>query len=145
LPPVSATIRSRIGASRRNSTADPSSARASSSGSPSTVQLHADLARPEQQTDRLVPDPAGDEPEGLRGRGVEPLCVVNDHEHRLLSGEIRDQAEYGEPDHEPVRRRPGSKPEHGRECAPLRLRNPLHPVEQRHTQLMQGREHQFHL
>lgn len=110
-----------------------------------TVEVDADLACAEEETDRLVPDPAGDESERLCGRGVEPLGIVDDDQHRLLVRQVRDQAEHREPDHEPVRGRAGSEPEHRRERPALRVRNPLHPIQQRHTELMQSGEHQFHL
>ena len=62
------------------------------------------------ERDPLGEQAAGDEPEDLRRRLVEPLRVVDDADQRLLLGDLGEQRQRGEADQEPVRRRAGARP-----------------------------------
>ena len=62
------------------------------------------LARRQEQRDRLGPDPAPEEEDRVEGRGVGPLHVVEDEEHRALLSGLADQGQEAQRDQEPVGR-----------------------------------------
>jgi hypothetical protein len=73
------------------------------------------------------------------------LLVIDHADQRLLSGRLRQQAQHGQAEQEPVRRRAGGQAERGPQRVPLRFRKQLRMIEHRRAQLMQPREGQFHL
>jgi hypothetical protein len=93
----------------------------------------------------LGQEAAGNEPDDLRGRLVEPQRVVDDAGQRALLGRLRHQRQRGESDQEAVGGRAGAQPEHGREGGLLRGRQLGEAAEQRCAQLMQAAVGQFHL
>ena len=81
----------------------------------------AGLALPSrpQQCDRLHRNAPGDELQRSRRGVVEPLRVVDHHEHRLLLGRVRQQRQHAEEDQEPVTRVAGLQAErHAQSVAP---------------------------
>ena len=68
-------------------------------------QRVARLAGREHQADRIGGQPPGGEAQGLRRRLVQPRRVVDHADQRALPGHVAEQAEHGQPDQEPVRRR----------------------------------------
>ena len=100
---------------------------------------------PEHQADRLRPQPAGDEREDLRRGAVEPLLVIDDAHQRPFPGQLGQQAQDGQADQKPVRRRPGTEAERGPQRVALRRRETLQAVQHRRAQLVQHRERQLHL
>ena len=132
LPRVSATIWSRTRASSGPASAESSSARASLVAQPR--RLRAPAARPapspglagrEHQPDRVGRQPPRHEPQRLRRRLVQPLLVVDHADQRPLPGHLRQQAQHGQPDQEPVRRRAGGQAERGPQRIALRRRQLL--------------------
>ena len=63
-------------------------------------------ARPSGADDRdpLGEQAAGDEPQDLRRRVIEPLRVIDEAGQRLLLGGLGEQRQRGQPDQEPVGR-----------------------------------------
>ena len=108
-------------------------------------QLAARLADREHQADRVGDHPPGREPQGLRGSAIQPLMVIDDADQRLRRGHLREQAQHGQPDQEPVRRRPGADPEHGPQRIALRTGQVPGVIQHRPAQLMQPGEGQLHL
>ena len=117
-------------------------------------RLRAPAARPahapgfagrEDQPDRVGGQPPGHEPQRLRGRLIQPLLVVDQADQRLFPGHLRQQAQHGQPDQEPVRRRPGGQAERGPQRIALRHRQLPGAAQHRRAQLMQARERQLHL
>ena len=118
--------------------------------------LHLELGQPgqlvpgypgrEHQADRVGGQPPRHEPQRLRRGPVEPLLVVDHADQRLLPGHLRQQAQHGQPDQEPVRRRAG-----GRRRTRSAARRAAAPgsrssvVQHRRAQLMQPGERQLHL
>ena len=101
------------------------------------------LAHREDQPDRLLAQTARDEGE-LLGRGrVEPLRVIDNAQQRLFLGRVRQQAQDGEANQEPIGRGPAAQPEGRAECVALQARNGVEPIQRRLAQLMQRRERQF--
>jgi len=98
----------------------------------------------EHQAHRLGSQAPGHEPQRLRGRLIEPLLVVDQADQRLFPGHLRQQAQHGQPDHEPVRRRPGGLAEGGPQRVPLRRRQVPGAAQHRRAQLMQAGEGQLH-
>jgi hypothetical protein len=76
-------------------------------------QIGARVTRCEHQADRVGGQPPGSEPERLRRSPVQPLLVVDQADQRALRGHLGQQVQHGQPDQEPVRRRPGSQAERG--------------------------------
>jgi hypothetical protein len=85
------------------------------------------------------------ESERQLGGLVQPLLVVDQADQRLVPGHLGEQAEHGQPDQEPVRRRARGQAERGSQCVALRHRNPVEVVQHRGAQLMQSGEGQLHL
>ena len=108
-------------------------------------QLRARLPGREHQADRVGAQPPGHEPQHLRGRLIQPLLVVDQADQRPFLGHLRQQAQHGQPDQEPVRRRPGGLAERGPQRVALRYRQLPGAVQHRRAQLMQAREGQLHL
>jgi hypothetical protein len=117
LPRVSATIRSRTLASTRPGVTAERRARASSSARPVSelgqsgqVLLFAGLSDGEHHHHRLGQYPPGDEPERLTGRGVKPLCVIDETQQRTLARHFRQQGERGQRHEKAVGVSPDSRP-----------------------------------
>ena len=151
LPRVSAMIRSRTRASSGPARAESSSARAWSVLQPCYHQLGlpgqfgARIAGREHQRDRVGGQPPRHEPERLLRGLVQPLLVVDQADQRLVSGHLGEQAEHGQPDQEPVRRRARGQAERGPQRIALRHRDPVEVIQHRGAQLMQPGEGQLHL
>jgi hypothetical protein len=80
------------------------------------------------------------------GRGlVEPLCVVDDAQQRLLLGSFGEEAEKREPDKKRARRLSGAEPGGDAECVTLRIRETFDELEKRQTELLQRRVVELHL
>ena len=60
-------------------------------------------------------------------------------------GHLGEQAEHGQPDQEPVRRRARGQAERDPQRVALRRREPVEVIQHRRAQLMQPREGQLHL
>jgi hypothetical protein len=86
-----------------------------------------------------------DESQGLRGRAIEPLLVVNQADQRLLRRHVGQQAQDGQADQEPVRCRPGADAERRPQRITLRSRQLIEVIEHRRAQLLQSGERQLHL
>ena len=99
----------------------------------------------EHHRDGLGEQPAGDEPEHLRGGLVEPLQVVDDAQQRLRLGHLRQERERGETDEEAVRCRAGRETERDLQRLLLRCGEHVEVVQQRPVELVQPRERQLHL
>ena len=91
------------------------------------------------------PQPPSDEREGLRGRAIEPLRVVDHAEERALGRGLREQAEHGQPEQEAVGRRTDAQTEGRTDRILLPLGDVGQPVQQRRAQLVQPRERQLRL
>ena len=65
-------------------------------------QFRTRFAGPEHRPDRLGSQPPRRESRRLPGRLTQPLPVIDHSHQRLLSGHLREQAERGQPDQEPV-------------------------------------------
>ena len=83
--------------------------RSSAAAAPRAHSLSARV--PNDQRHRLRPEASGHECDHLRGGAIEPLLVIDHAEQRLLGGRLREQAQHGEADQEPVGNRPGIKAE----------------------------------
>ena len=81
--------------------------------------------------DRLRFQAAPDERQGLRGGPIEPLQVIHHAEQRLLSGHLRQQAQYGQTDQEALRCRPGTEAERGPQDVTLRNRQLIEVIHHR--------------
>ena len=101
--------------------------------------------RPEHQPHRLRPQPPPDQPQHLRRGPVQPLLIIDDAHQRPLPRHLRQQPQDRQPDHQPIRRRPGTKPERDPQRRPLPPRQTPQPAQHRRAQLMQPRERQLHL
>jgi hypothetical protein len=108
-------------------------------------QLLAWNAGREDQTDRLRHQAPRHEGEHLRGGAIKPLGVVDQADQWALPGRLRQQAQDGQGDQEPVRRRPGMQTERDPQRLPLRQRQSLVVNQQRRAQLVQSGEGQLHL
>ena len=105
---------------------------------------HARASRAHER-DALGEEPAGDEGQNLRGRLVEPLCVVDDAGQRLVLGGLRYQGQRGESHQKPVGCRTGAHAEHCRERVALRDGQPVQVVQHGRAQLMEAAVAQLHL
>ena len=117
-------ITSRTRASSGPASADSSSARASVSPKARNLkprqpgQFIARIAGREHHADVVGRQPPRHEPQRLHRGLVEPLRVVDQANQRLVPGGLRQQAEHGQPDQEPVRRRTGGDAERGLQAHP---------------------------
>ena len=107
--------------------------------------LVARRARREDQAHRLRRQPARHEPEYLRGGAVEPLLVVHQADQRSFPGHVGQQAQHGQADQEPVRRRAGPYAERDPQRITLRNRQPFGIIQHRRAHLLQPGERQLHL
>ncbi len=103
------------------------------------------VAHAEHHPDTLPHQPARDERQRLRGHAIEPLCVVDDADERLLLGDVGEQAQHRQPDHEAIRRRARVGPERGAQRVALRDREPAQAAEHRRAQRVQAGERELHL
>ena len=83
-------------------------------------ELIAQRAGPEDQPYRLSPEAPGHESDHLRGSVIEPLRVIKHAQQRLLGRCLREQAQHGKADQEPVRNRPGIQAERDAQRVGLR-------------------------
>ena len=103
------------------------------------------LPRREHHQHRLRVQTSRRERQRLRRGPVQPLRVVDHTQKRPLGGHLRQQAQHGQADQEPIRRRARFQAERGAQGGPLRLRQPVQTIQHRPAQLMQRGEGQFHL
>ncbi len=99
----------------------------------------------EDHQHRLGAEPPRHERQDLRGRGVEPLRVVDHADHRPVPGRLGEQIEHAEPDQERARDTTGTQPEDRLDRLGLRAGKPGQVLQQRHAELVQGGERQLHL
>ena len=85
------------------------------------------------------------ERERLRRGLVKPLGVVHDPQEWLLLRHVREQAEDGQADEEPVRRVAAASSERGAERVALRAGQALDPIRERRAELVQPRVGELHL
>jgi hypothetical protein len=95
---------------------------------------------------RLHLESARNEPEHHSRRSIEPLCVVDDEEHRPVRRDVGHEPQRGEADQIDVgdgfARNQGERHLEG---VPLKLGEPVEPVEERQQQLVQPGEGQARL
>ena len=108
-------------------------------------QLLAGHARREHEPHRLGQQAAGHEAERQRRGLVQPLRVVDDAQQGTFLRGLGQQAEHGQADQEPIRRRPRGQAEDRPQRVTLRAGQPVDTIEQRYAQLVQARERQLHL
>jgi hypothetical protein len=94
--------------------------------------LHHELRQPghvlarhacrEHQAHRVGRQPPRREPERLRRGAVQPLLVIHDAHQRAFPRRLRQQAQHGQADQKPVRRRAGAEAERGPQRLTLRNR-----------------------
>jgi hypothetical protein len=104
------------------------------------------VARREQQHDSLGLQTARGEGQRVGGRFVEPLCVVDQAEHRLLLRHLREHAENGDRHEEtvlPVGR--VLQPEGGAQGGPLPDRDGVDVLTHRPQKLVHGGERELRL
>jgi hypothetical protein len=107
--------------------------------------LVAGLAQREHQPDPLRQEAARHERERLRGDLIEPLRIVDDADQRPFLGRVGQEAQGRQPDHEPIRRRPGAEAERRAQRVALRARQVLQPSQDRRAQRVQAGECELHL
>ena len=111
-------IRSRTRSSSLNRTAELSSVRASPLRTPRTSRprhvpkLLSRLPRGEHDAHRLGQQSPSDERQRQRRGMIQPLGVVDDTHHGTFLRYLREQAQRSQADEEPIRRCPGTEPEH---------------------------------
>ena len=84
-------------------------------------------------------------PSTLRGRPVEPVGVLDDHEHRRRRREVTQEIEGREGDQEQVWHDIVDDPEGRQDGGALRLGEPVHPVHHRPQEMVETRERQVRL
>ncbi len=84
-------------------------------------------------------------PSDLRRGLVQPLLVIHQADQRVLVGDLGQQAQRGQPDQEPVRRRARPRPNAVRSACTLGSRQALEAVQHRRAQLVQPGEGELHL
>ena len=99
----------------------------------------------EHHADRLRGQATGNEPKDLRRGLIQPLRVVDQADQWVLLGHLGQQAEGGQPDQEPVRRRPGAEAERRLQRVALWSREPFQAIEHRRQQLVEPGVDQLHL
>jgi hypothetical protein len=150
LPRASATIWSRTCTSSGAASTESSSARIGVPQAPEDQlrqprQLTFQDTAPEHQADRLHPQAARNKREDLRRGAIEPLRVIDQANQRPFLCHLRQQAQNGQTDQEPVRYRPGTDGESGPQGIALRDRESLQAIQHRRAQLVQRGERQLHL
>jgi hypothetical protein len=103
------------------------------------------LAVGQQHRHALVAEPAGSVQQGLGGLGVEPLQVVDQHQHAAVLGGRREQAQRGGRDREAGCRHRRAERERPGERVRLGARDPVEPAEHRPEQVGQPRERDLRL
>ena len=98
------------------------------------------LAQRADHRDALGAEPAAGEQERLQRRLVEPLRVVDRHQHRLLLGGDGEQAQQPGRDREAIVRRGRPERQRAAQRACLDLGDVVEPVEQRRDELGQPGE-----
>ena len=83
-------------------------------------------------------------PVRLRRRPIEPLCIVDDADERLLLGHLRQQAQHCQTDQKAVRCISRAEPERGTQRIALRPRQRVEPIQHLPAQLMQAGERKLH-
>ena len=101
--------------------------------------------RREHQAHRVGGQPPGGEAQRLRRGPVEPLLIIDHADQRAVAGRLGEQAQHGQADQEPVRRRADAEAERGPQRLLLRHRQMLGAIQQRRAQLVQPGEGQLHL
>ena len=76
---------------------------------------------------------------------IGPLLIIDQAQQRPFSGHIGQQAQHGQSDQEPIRRRPGAHAERGPQGHLLRPRQAIQAIQQRSAQLVQCGERELHL
>jgi hypothetical protein len=114
-------------------------------GQPVQMPRGGGLTHAQQQRHGLGSQTTRHEGEHLCRRRIEPLRVVDDADQRTLLGGVREQAQHGQADEEPIRRRAGTQAEGGAQCLALRDRQVLEPHQERRAELLQPREGEPHL
>jgi hypothetical protein len=76
---------------------------------------------------------------------IKPLLVIHQAHQRPGRSHLRQQAQDGQADQEPVRHRPRTQAERSPQRITLRHRHTPQPIQHRRAQLMQPGERQLHL
>jgi hypothetical protein len=105
----------------------------------------APLARREQHHNPLGIEPSGDEHERIRRRGIQPLSIVNEAQHRTRLRQLGQQRQACDRDQEAILARALLQPEGSLQRRGLRLREALDQPQRRPHELMQPRERQLGL
>ena len=153
MPAVSATIRSRTRSSRPPGISDASSARASSSPSPSTTSSGSPPSPCASHGSRTAnttaspsaPQSACHEGECLCRGAVEPVCIVDEAEQRSLLGHFGQESQGCETDEESIRRFTRAQSESSGERVALGARQMREAIQHRQAELMQAGERKLHL
>jgi hypothetical protein len=103
------------------------------------------LARREDDPDRLGQQAPRDERQRERRCLIQPLGVVDHAQQRASLAGVREDAQRGQPDEEPVRGRAIGEAEHDLERPPLRSRDPVQTIQERCAELVEAREAELHL
>ena len=101
------------------------------------------VAGREQQRNPFRSEPAGNEKQCGGGCLVQPVGIVHDAEHRRLLGGLRQQAQRGQEDQEPVTRRGVGFPERGPQRHRLPHREVFDVPDDRAQQPLQRGERQW--
>ncbi|MDT4933506.1 MAG: hypothetical protein QOK11_1398 [Pseudonocardiales bacterium] len=104
-----------------------------------------DLARGEHECDLLRQQAASDERKRPHRRMVQPMRVINNSQQRSLFGRLGHEAENRQSDQERIRCGPCDESERDAKRLALGLRETVHKVEERRTQLLHRCEREFHL
>ena len=93
--------------------------------------------------DGIGADPPGDERQHVLARPVQPLHVIHYQHHRPLRGEVSQQIQCGERDHERFWPLPVAGTECRGQCVLLRCRKLADRAQHRPEQLVQAGERQL--
>ena len=105
----------------------------------------AAVARREQHHDPLGVEPTSDEHQRVGRRGIQPLSIVDEAQHRTRLRQLGQQRQARDRDQEAILPRPLPQPERSLQRCGLRLREPLEQVQRRSHELMQPGERQLGL
>ena len=108
-------------------------------------QLRGALSGAEDQRNLLGDESSGRKRKRLRGRAIEPLCVVDDDQERAFFGRFRQEAERGETDEEGVRGGAHAQAERDGQGLALRRRQAIHQAKDRGEESLQGTEGELDL
>ncbi len=98
-----------------------------------------------EQQDPLGEQAPSHEPEDLGRRVVQPLAVVHEHGKWSLVGDLGEQGQRRQSDHEPIGRLPCAPSEQRRQRFPLRVGQPVEAVEHRGAELVKAAVRQLDL